>query len=546
VQVQVAIGEELHLEMIERVVHRIDAVDQRRHDDGGAERARNAARGVEIELRQQPGRQERRHEQVHQRDRDVDAGNEREEEHRGHGGGDGGTAEPEHGGEHPGGTEQDAADEDRIGIPVNPPECRLTGGRSVAGGGFEPREADVDEIEADMAAPDVVDAGGQHFPRVIHRATRDRRLVLPRALGDPLHGMPVMVARRKGHLAVEPRRILAQHGVERALVLDERPPVGVRDRTKARDAVRHHELREREPLPRERAGVVGAERFLREPLLEADERRIRAAHRADLLEQSRDECRGQLWRRRHEAGNQVAHGARPILVRFLHQRRPFVRLADVVEPLHRAQRHAAHALERPESQHRRHRPQLADGQRRRLLEGGDEQLDIVQVDAAFGVRDERDRQLVDARVSGERSIGEHRQLAVVAAREALVDLPDVLAHHVEVVQQPFARGTDVAIGRDDFGELLARLIQHHPGLVQARQEGRARTTAACGQHVLALREPGRALTEPVGAERLPPEWSGEQLLGAFRRARIQASEQSRDRWSGDGRPQDSREMTGIE
>ena len=65
--------------------------------------------------------------------------------------------------------------------------------------------------------------------------------------------------------------------------------------------------------------------------------------------------------------------------------------------------------------------------RRNPLKGREDQIDVLLIDPRLGVRDERDRQLVDARVAGERTARELRQLMVVPAREALVYLEDVLA-----------------------------------------------------------------------------------------------------------------------
>ena len=79
-------------------------------------------------------------------------------------------------------------------------------------------------------------------------------------------------------------------------------------------------------------------------------------------------------------------------------------------------------------------------ERRDLLERGDEPADVLEVDPPFGVRDQGDGQLVDPRVAGQRAAGQLGQLAVVAARQALADLADVLLDHVVVVEQPLAGG----------------------------------------------------------------------------------------------------------
>ena len=58
---------------------------------------------------------------------------------------------------------------------------------------------------------------------------------------------------------------------------------------------------------------------------------------------------------------------------------------QLVEPLHRAERHPAHVLDQAQPEHGRHRPQLADGEGGDLLEGRDEAGDVVEIDPALGV-----------------------------------------------------------------------------------------------------------------------------------------------------------------
>ena len=67
-------------------------------------------------------------------------------------------------------------------------------------------------------------------------------------------------------------------------------------------------------------------------------------------------------------------------------------------------------------------------------------LTLSSVDPAFGVGDKRDGELVHPGIAGERAAGELRQLPVVAARQALPYLADVLLDHVVVVQQPLTGG----------------------------------------------------------------------------------------------------------
>ena len=88
--------------------------------------------------------------------------------------------------------------------------------------------------------------------RQIGRESRDLRLVAFRTHRDPFDYVTVLIARRERHPRVEPRRILTQLGIELALLLDERAPIHARDRAETSDAVGHHDLRDREPVRRER------------------------------------------------------------------------------------------------------------------------------------------------------------------------------------------------------------------------------------------------------------------------------------------------------
>jgi len=62
---------------------------------------------------------------------------------------------------------------------------------------------------------------------------------------------------------------------------------------------------------------------------------------------------------------------------------------------------------------------------------------------AFRVRYQLDRNVVDARILGQRSGGELRQLLVIAARQICANLPDVLLDDVRIVEEPFSRRTYV-------------------------------------------------------------------------------------------------------
>ena len=130
---------------------------------------------------------------------------------------------------------------------------------------------------------------------------------------------------------------------------------------------------------------------------------------------------------------------------------------------------------------------------------------------AFGVRDQRDRQLVHPRITGQRPGGQLGQLAVVAARQALAHLADVLLHHVEVVEQPLARRADVDVAVGGGREPLVRIVEDAAGLVQPGEEPRA-PAGGLGRNPLLPRDGPGPLGEVLGAQQLAADRAGEQIV----------------------------------
>ena len=244
----------------------------------------------------------------------------------------------------------------------------------------------------------------------------------------------ISVARRGRHRRVHAGGIAAKHGFRRTRRLDERVPVDAADGAQAHDAVRHHELRQRLLLRRLLRRFLDRHVFVGDPLLEPEQRREIRSPAADLLQESRDERRAQIWRLMHER-----HQCRAELgVRWCAENagHPVVRANAVVEIPHGDQRHAADVLEEPHAQHRRDRPQLAHRQRRDRLVFADDPLDARQRQPAVGVRDELEHDVVDARVAGERPLDELRQLVIVAAGQGGVDLAHLFQDDKEIVEEP--------------------------------------------------------------------------------------------------------------
>jgi hypothetical protein len=126
-----------------------------------------------------------------------------------------------------------------------------------------------------------------------------------------------------------------------------------------------------------------------------------------------------------------------------------------------AHRRAPQVLDQRYAQRDRDRPQLADRQRLNALVGAHEAAQYLRIEAAVGMRDEGPGHAENPRIPGERPACELRQLAVVAWRQIVADLADLLFDEVVVVEQPLGgrrngppfadRARDVAIGLEQYG-----------------------------------------------------------------------------------------------
>ena len=61
----------------------------------------------------------------------------------------------------------------------------------------------------------------------------------------------------------------------------------------------------------------------------------------------------------------------------------------------------------------------------------------IRIEMAVGVGDESPGQAEHARISGERAVGQLRQLAIVARRQGRADFADLPLDQIVVVHQPF-------------------------------------------------------------------------------------------------------------
>ena len=105
-------------------------------------------------------------------------------------------------------------------------------------------------------------------------------------------------------------------------------------------------------------------------------------------------------------------------------------------------------LDQHNPQGNRQRPELTDRQRLHLLVGTDVAAQHLRIEAAVGMSDERPSHAQHSRISGERPVGELRQLPVIAGRQIGTDVVDLPLNEIIVVEQPFpCRGDGAALFR---------------------------------------------------------------------------------------------------
>lgn len=200
---------------------------------------------------------------------------------------------------------------------------------------------------------------------------------------------------------------------------------------------------------------------------------------------------------------------------------PSIGFFDRVEPFRSSQRHAANAFDEAQPQHGGYRPQLTDRKDDDFLVGIDEQIDILDVDAPLGMRNERRDQLIDTRISCQWPVGELRKLAIVVAREALVDLAHMFLHDVVVVEQPFPRRADIGAPQRRLPETGVNAVEDLPGGVQPREEPRAALAerGSASRGALGSGECARTFREMLGTEQFSADRAGDQIVGGQRVAR---------------------------
>ena len=170
-----------------------------------------------------------------------------------------------------------------------------------------------------------------------------------------------------------------------------------------------------------------------------------------------------------------------------------------------AGRHAAKVLDQRQAQHDRQRPQLAEIERRRRLVGGHKAGETFGVHAPVAVRNDLQRDVVDPGKTGGSPLQQARQFPAVGLRQVPLGGANLLLDQIEVIQQPFAGGGDLAVGGHRLGHQPVDTDQNALVLRQPRQQ---LVRSASRTEFVESRQRPAMLLHLLGAEQLRAQRRG--------------------------------------
>ncbi len=436
-QIGITIAEIADLQGLEKIINIVWPVEQGGNHHHGAVLIRNAFR--KIQPWQGTWRQHQRNQLVHQRDsqrRDTDQAGERKKP-------DAPVTQLDfiENGKHPRGR-QCREQKDRAEVkkqaetPAHSVDPQFPW-QTETDHALQIRTSVIDQVVTDMRAA-VMGA------RLRCRSLREnnslachRRFTVRAAPRQVFDDMPVAVARGEILAGVHACRVFTQGLFDDAERLDIIPPVRCADETQAADAVCNGNL-----IGRSRAAVhfrqlccrhALIEQFLLDPgLNERHGRPLRLESCVKLLYKRR----GQRHIGTGKFGQQMDQLFGFALGRREHAVGPGGGGVDILAPTGNAQANAAQVFQQRQLQHDRKSPQFAQFQRFSSLVGGDELGGIVAVDTAIHVRDQFQREVIDAGETRRGTVSQPRQLPAVATRQMPPRQRDLLFDEIEVVEQP--------------------------------------------------------------------------------------------------------------
>ena len=492
-QVAIAVREEPHLERLDQVIDLLCAADQGRDRHHRAMRVGDPRR--EVETREQARMDQERGSPLHDSHRELTRahGEQRAPRHEQRSGNmQRRDREREHRREH-------TDDGGRAGVRTEPMTPQPATNERDRRSGYLDRSL---EDAPSVLEQEVADVGRTPCCGALRQADRrscDLGLARAAAFRDRFDDVAILIARAEVHCRIV--RIGAQRCLDDTHRLHEQPPVGRAQIAQAADAVADRDLICGLALRRELEHVLDGFAALGEPLLEPREREH---ERRTMPLQSTRELRGERIGDRDVRLDQLGedqHHALGSRGRDLdHAAHPGRRLLALSPPCGHLHDHAPQVLDHREPQHDRDRPQLAEAQRLDLLIRGDKRTQGFVVDAAVRVRDQLERDVIDARRSRRGRVREPRQLAAVCGREVLPRGADLLLDQVEVIEEPLGRRRDLAATPYGIGDEDIRIAQR---ILVVGKSIEQRVTATVPElHLVPARDRARVPFELTNAEQL--------------------------------------------
>ena len=449
---RIQVAEGMHLEVLQQGPHTLVRGDERRHDHHGASGFGYAAAQVKPWQSQRAG--EPVDGAVDERHREFAGGDQRD-----HTGPDAHPVRPlRHSGRRhrrrdPESGEQGArAEVDWRGMLEHQLRQSLPEGRVVSHVVFEFTTTASDQVVADVRRPRIGAQPLRRLARALDGAQGDPHLGFAGGVGQRLHRVPVAVAARELHAAVDAGRVALEDALDQTHVLDVLVPVDRGAQPQAGDGVAHREVIHRLPL------MLGAHRrFHRraggiEPLLQllAQPRGARAmfAHALQQLIHERD------------VGDVRKHRQAVLQLGGLVCGEEAIRLEAPRATFDQFLGQPTQMLDQRELEHARPRPQLADGEWCDRLVGVDESLQSLGVESRVAVAEKFHGHGVHARRAGELARGQLGKLSVVAGRKVPANLAHLGFDQVKIVEQPLGCGRDRLATPYVAGEEAIRLTEH--------------------------------------------------------------------------------------
>ena len=369
-------------------------------------------------------------------------------------------------------------------------------------GGFQIEPAFGDQVIAGIPRAfrlRSVARSSRHPARGLQRADGDIELAQRRAARQLLDRAAIQVARGEVHLAEG--AAATQAFVHQADVLEQLGPVDVRDQPHAGDDVAHRDVGGALALLDMFHHLVDRGALHGEPFAEPAQRRRGPRI---VVPQPLGDLRGEQFRQRTGIARGdvgLERGMRlPRSEQAIRQRLGVVALA---QPFGDLVGEPAQVFDQHDAKGDRHGPQLADGERLHPLVGGNEAPQRQRIEMAVGVCNEGPGDPEHARVAGEGPRRQLRQLPVIAGRQVIADLADLLFDQVIVIQQPLGGRHHAAAAFQFGGAGTIGSQQNHSVVVQTPLQRQHRRR--CRRDRLGGGKAQRMLFQPLDTEEFLPD-----------------------------------------